>query len=258
MAATIIGRFVAICAEAALNPAFDRAGRCAAYKAPNTKQRTSRIAMNRTLRACTLAIVASLVSFAAMAVPLTAPDGSFTVEITPGKKWKMEKAPLTTQPDTQLWVAGDGEQYCYFNAKQRPDTVKSNPGDVVKSMQAQLANDKWEATATPFFDAVFAKGKPVAAAASVETVAGWPVQFVTLSGYKYGPVVAALHMRPGFEVQAYCAWEDGKDHSAEFKAIALSVTTAKDAAWQGEIAAAAAAPPPLPPAPPPPPPVKKK
>jgi hypothetical protein len=219
-------------------------------------------AMTRTLRACTLAIAACLASTAALAIPLAAPDASFTIDVPAAKKWKMELAPQGTPADTKLWVAGDGEQYCFFNVKQRPDTAQSAPGDVVRSMQPALTADKWAAAATPFFDILFSKSVPVAKNAAVEMVNGWPIQVTSLDGYKYGPVIAALHMRPGVEVQSYCSWEDGKDHAAEFKSIALSVATAKDAEWQAAItsanaaaaqaAAAAAA------APPPPPPAKKK
>jgi hypothetical protein len=215
--------------------------------------------MTRTLRACTLAFAASLISLTAAAAPVTAPDGSFTIDVAPAKKWKLEVSPVGTDAGSKLWVAGDGEQYCYFNAKQRADTANSGPGNVIKSMQPQLSPEKWVATAQPFFDALFSKSTPSVKTSAVETVAGWPVQTVTFDGYKYGPVLGALHMRPGFEVQAYCAWEDGKDHSAEFKAIVNSVATSRDAAWQAEVAAGAATPAPVaPPPPPPPPPAKKK
>jgi hypothetical protein len=226
----------------------------------NNNQEDLTYAMTRTLRACTLAIAACLASTPALAVPLAAPDASFTIDVPAAKKWKMELAPQGTPADTKLWVAGDGEQYCFFNVKQRPDTALSAPGDVVKSMQTALTADIWVAAATPFFTTLFSKAVPVAKDPAVETINGWPVQVASFDGYKYGPVIAALHMRPGVEVQTYCSWEDGKDHAAEFKAIALSVATAKDTEWQTAIAAAnaAAAAAALAPPPPPPPPAKKK
>jgi hypothetical protein len=193
--------------------------------------------MKRTLRASALAIAAGLIAAVASAAPIASPDSAFSIDTA--KKWKIEKAPQGTPEGTNLWVAGDGEQYCYFNAKQRPDTALSSAANVIKSMQVPLSAEKWVATATPVFDALFSKGVPVAKATTTETVNGWPIQYVEFDGYKYGPVVAALHMRPGLEIQTYCSWEDGADHRAEFKAIALSVSTARDAAWQAEAAAAA-------------------
>lgn len=215
--------------------------------------------MTRTLRVFAFAVAASLVSGVALAAPLAAPDASFTVDVPAAKKWKMEPAPQNAPADSKLWVIGDGEQYCFFNVKQRPDTAKNTPGEVVKLLEKPLTAEVWTTAAAPFFTAMFAKSTPVVKAMSVEAVAGWPVQVATFDGYKYGPVIGSLHMRPGLDVQAYCAWEDGKDRAAEFKAIAMSVTTAKDAEWQAAIAAAAAAAAaPAAAEPVPPPPAKKK
>lgn len=154
----------------------------------------------------------------------TDPSGSFT--IANPEKWKMELMSAPNSPVSQ-YFGGVGSHECIFSFIPRSDTATRAAKDVKKAFANPIGETMWSQA----LGNIGAGGLPPKVVnASVSENAGWPVQLATLEG-KDGPVIAAIHGRPGFEVRSHCVSLDGKDRSTMFTEIVKTIASPKDAAW---------------------------
>lgn len=173
----------------------------------------------------------------AAAAPTASPDGSFTIQKPAGWPAKMDTMSKSGAAVAEF-VSGTANEECYFNVIPRPETATNNPATVIKAWTPQLTNDLW---VSAFKDQYLLRDSaPTVESASVVTTGLFPVQTAVLKNSK-NRVVAAIHARPGSEIWVACTAYDGKDHDAQFKAVATSLVTAKDAEYKATLDAAAAA-----------------
>lgn len=163
----------------------------------------------------------------------TEPNGRFSFRYP--EKWP---ADLMSKPGavTSEIVVGGADAECWFFGYDRPEWASAKPTDVRRTYEAVFSDQK-------LLDSYGGRlmeneqGVPLKVnSISVETVNGWPVQ---LGEIQSGPakLIVSIHARPGFEVRTVCRAYDNKDHSADFKAVSLSLTAARDSEWQAEAAA---------------------
>lgn len=189
------------------------------------------------LAAAALSLAALGGTALAQAAPTASPDGSFTIQKPAAWPAKMDTMSKSGAAITEF-VSGNANEECYFNVIPRPETAANNPATVIKAWTTPLTNDLW---VSAFKDQYLLRdGAPTVEASAVDTSGTFPVQTAVLKNAK-NRVTAAIHARPGVEIWAMCAAYDGKDHDAQFKQVASSVVTAKDAEYKAAIDGAAAA-----------------
>jgi hypothetical protein len=181
-----------------------------------------------------LALVAAGAGAAAAQTPWTDPGSTFSMTLPKG--WGKPDKMSSSSPTVSEYAAGNANEECIVYRFDRPETAVATPMQLKNAWAAPLGATKWaELTAKM----LWSDGAPKVTEDKVETVGAWPVQAAVVSG-KNGPVVAALHARPGSEIWVFCQSYDGKDRAAAFRATANSVTTTKDAEFAAAEAAEAA------------------
>lgn len=179
------------------------------------------------------ALAAAAVGTAQAQTPWTEAGQTFSVTLPKG--WgKLDK--MSGAATVLEYAGGNANEECVFYRFDRPETASAAPKALKNAWDKPLGAAKWtELTGRLSWAA------PTSAVTEdkVEGVNNWPVQTAIISG-KNGPVVAAIHARPGSEVWVFCQSYDGKDRIAAFRTTALSVTTPRDAEFAAAEAAEAA------------------
>ncbi len=176
-------------------------------------------------------IFASGLAMAQATKPYADPKGRFSIAYP--AKWP---ADLMSKPDSANteFVVGGADAECWFIGIDHPEWASAKPTDVRRTFQQPYDNQKLLGS---FEGRVLNGGgpenPPKVLTSSVENVSNWPVQFGEIQAGADNLMVA-VHVRPGFEVRSFCKAYDGKDHKAEFKAIALSLTATRDAEWEAQ------------------------
>jgi len=181
-----------------------------------------------------LALVAAGAGAAAAQTVWT--DAGSTFSVTLPKGWGKPDKMSSSNPALSEYAAGNANEECIFYRFDRPETAAATPMQLKNAWTAPLGAAKWADLTSKM---LWSDGAPKVTDDKVETVSAWPVQMAVISG-KNGPVIAALHARPGSEIWVYCQSYDGKDRAAAFRAAANSVTTPKDAEFAAAEAAEAA------------------
>lgn len=180
------------------------------------------------------AALAAFAAPAALAGPWSDPQKAF--EVDNPKNWSIQPMP-SASADAAIFVGGTADEECWFVHIKRTDTVGRTVAELKRSYANPLGAEQWVSISSGMN--IFG-GAATASSTAVETgPQGWPIQTAVLAG-KDGPVVAALHGRPGGETRVYCLSFDGKDRAAEFRTIANSVRSPKDAEYAAAEAAEAA------------------
>ena len=181
-----------------------------------------------------IALAAAGAGGALAQTPWTEAGSTFSVTLPKG--WgKPDK--MSGSAGTVLeYAAGNANEECVFYRFDRPETAAATPVQLKTAWGQAIGAAKW-ADLTKQMS--WSNGAPAVTDDKIETVGAGPVQTATIAG-KNGPVIAALHARPGSEIWAFCQSYDGKDRTASFRATANSVTTPKDADFAAAEAADAA------------------
>lgn len=179
------------------------------------------------------ALAAAAIGTAQAQTPWTEAGQTFSVTLPKGwgKPDKMSGAATVLE-----FAGGNANEECIFYRFDRPETASASPTAFKTAWANPLGAAKWTELTSKLSWAV-----PTGAVTEdkVEGVNGWPVQTAIIGG-KNGPVVAAIHARPGSEVWVFCQSYDGKDRIAAFRTTALSVTTPRDAEFAASEASEAA------------------
>lgn len=176
-------------------------------------------------------VFASGLAMAQATKPYADPKGRFSIAYP--AKWP---ADLMSKPDspTTEFVVGGADAECWFIGIDHPEWANAKPTDVRRTFTEKFTEQKLLESFEGRLLAGASKDSPAkVTASSVENIGNWPVQFGEIQAGADNLMVA-VHARPGFEVRSFCKGYDGKDHKAEFKAIALSLTATRDAEWEAQ------------------------
>ncbi len=178
------------------------------------------------MRAIALAaIVGAALTGVAAAETWTDPAGRLTFNKPPG--WQVENQGNSAQGTTVL--AFNASNDCYFFGLTNPTTANASPDAARRT--APLTNENWvsAASAGQLRHDFFPSGTPQLVSSSVDTSGFWPIQRAQFQGAR--TVFAAVQVRPGFELRAFCAATSGGS-AAVFDQIFASVGHPNDATWQ--------------------------
>jgi hypothetical protein len=181
--------------------------------------------------ALALGVFASGLAMAQATKSYSEPKGRFSI-IYPAK-WP---ADLMSKPDspTTEFVVGGADAECWFIGIDRAEWASAKPTDVRRTFSEKFTDQKLlEAFEGRILSGASKDTPAKVVASSVETLNNWPVQFGEIQAGT-DRLMVAIHTRPGFEARSFCKAYDGKDHNAEFKAVALSLTAARDAEWEAQ------------------------
>lgn len=182
------------------------------------------------------AAIAALACSAAWAQTTPTSDKANSFSFDKPQKWPALEDKTPSGSPMKLYVAGTANEECWFNIIPRPETASATVANLVRGWSKTIPPEEWVATT---------KGSPLLTtggeykSSSVDTSKTFPIQQAVIQG-KDGPVVVAMHPRPGQEIRVYCTAYDGKDHNDAFKTIAASVSTPRDAEYKTQATAAQA------------------
>jgi hypothetical protein len=180
------------------------------------------------MRAIALAaIVGAALTGVAAAETWTDPAGRLTFNKPPG--WQVENQGSSAQQTTVL--AFNASNDCYFYGLTNPATANASPDAARRT--AQMTNENWIAAASAgaLRRDFFPSGAPQLVSSSVDTSGFWPIQRAEFQGARR--VFAAVQVRPGFELRAFCAATSGGS-AATFDPIFTSLGHPNDATWQAQ------------------------
>lgn len=191
-------------------------------------------AMKHALACCfAIGLMASSAAHAQATKTYTEPNGRFSLQYP--EKWPADLMSKAGSVNSEI-VVGGADAECWFFGYDRPEWSSAKPTDVRRTFQEpftpQKLLDSFGGDLLKNDDSV----PPKVSSVSVETINGWPVQFGEIESGA-SKLMVSVHARPGFEVRTLCKAYDKKDHSADFKAVSLSVASPRDAEWQTESAA---------------------
>lgn len=175
----------------------------------------------------------------------TDPKGLFTIEKP--KAWPVDDL---SKPERRYreFVTGTADEECWITEFPRPETVSAPVDRLIAAYSQPIEDASWAGFARG--QSMFNGTEPAVADSAADPADGFPILTATLTHPERGPVIAAIHARPGYEISVFCLSYDGKDHAAQFRAVAKSLRFVQDAEWLASIpvapAAPAASPPPAP------------
>ena len=181
------------------------------------------------MRAIALAaIVGAALTGVAAAEPWTDPAGRLTFNKPSG--WQVES--LGNSAEATAVLAFNASNDCYFYGLPNPSTASASP-DATRRHTAELTRENWIAVASAGLlrRDFFPSGTPEFVSSSVDSSGFWPIQRAQFQGAR--TVFAAVQVRPGFELRAFCAATSGGS-AANFDAIFASLGHPNDAAWQAQ------------------------
>ena len=179
------------------------------------------------LRSIVIAAALAAAAFGAAQAQTPWTEAGQTFSVTLPKGWgKLDK--MSGAATVLEYAGGTANEECIFYRFDRPETAAASPKALKSAWSTLELTGKLP----------WAQPTSAVTQDKVEQVGDWPVQTAIISG-KNGPVVAAIHPRPGSEVWVFCQSYDGKDRLAAFRTTALSVTTPKDAEFAATEAAEA-------------------
>lgn len=198
------------------------------------------------MRGIALAVVcgaALLAGGVAAADTWTDPAGRLKFDAPRGWSTQVERS------DTFSYViTGTANNECQFISQPSANTATA-PVDAVNRTAADSAHfgeDVWRRLANSVTP-IFPNNSATVLSRTVDTSGFWPIQRAEIQSPDR-VVHAAIQLRPGFEIRAFCMTYDGADTTAVYDAVIRSLGHPNDAQWQAaaEAAAAAAAPAPAP------------
>lgn len=170
-------------------------------------------------------------SFAQATKTYSEPNGRFSLSYP--SKWPADLMSKPGDINSQI-VVGGADAECWFFGFDHPEWASAKPSDVRRTFNEPFSAEK---LLESFSGGLLQTGDSAPAkliSSSVEIVNGWPIQFgeIQAGGKK---VMVSVHARPGLEVRTVCKPYDDKDHSADFRAVTLSLTTPRDAEWAAQV-----------------------
>jgi hypothetical protein len=183
----------------------------------------------------TLALAAVLVAAmggVAAADTWTDPNGRFTFDKPAGWTVSVEHSQNYTYV-----IAGNANNECQFVAKPNPNSASSNPWDVrrtaAQDADGPFTEQSW-VTLGNSISPIFPNNSAHFVSRSVDTSGFWPVQRAELQSPQR-PVHAAIQLRPGMDLNAFCMTYDGAEPMDVYNRVLNSVGTANDAQLQAAI-----------------------
>ncbi len=158
------------------------------------------------------------------------PNGRFTLNYP--AKWPADLMSKTGDVDSQI-VVGGADAECWFYGFDRPEWASARPTDVRRTFKEPFSESKLIDSFSGRLLSTGDNSVPKLVTSSVETVNGWPVQFGEIQAGAT-KLMVSVQARPGFEVRTVCKAYDAKDHSADFRAVTLSLTSPRDAEWEAQ------------------------
>jgi hypothetical protein len=173
------------------------------------------------------AIVGAALTGAAAAETWTDPAGRLTFNKPPG--WQVENQGNSAQGTTILTFNASND--CYLFSLPNPASAEHSPDAARRA--PQLSNENWVAAASAgaLHRDFFPTGAPQLVSSSLDTSGFWPIQRAEFQGARH--VFAAIQVRPGFELRAFCAATSGGSAST-YEQIFSSLGHPNDATWQAQ------------------------
>lgn len=175
-----------------------------------------------------LALAAVFIGAGMAGVAAANPYSDANLTFTTPNGWNVERLGADSSAGVLSFNASND---CFFFSIPNPGSAGSSAA-AARNTTEPMSQADWTAAANvaQMRRDFFPSGATVVSS-SVDTSGFWPVQRAQLQGSK--TVQAAIQVRPGFELRAFCAG------NANFDAIFASVGHPNDATWRGQAEQAA-------------------
>lgn len=165
----------------------------------------------------------------ASAAPWTDPNGRLIFDAPAGWTTSIEQS-----GDYTYVVTGTANNECHVIARPNAGTASSTPEAVRRATlnEAQFQAAQWTTIANGM-NSIFRNNSANVQSRSMDTSGFWPIQRAEIQGQER-LVHAALQLRPGWDLLAFCMTYDGADSVEMYDAVIRSVAHPNDPTWRAQ------------------------